>query len=277
MTWFADTLGPPEGGVVTIVDRPDKPLGRKGAGGCDAILCRFGLWCAVEITQVEPVKGMQGLCARLLTLKQKVEVFAQEERPGHMLNITVLAEDLPKSVQPGAFADQIIARLRTAPVNAPKRYRCEIDGVAVEYECYLPPEGKYDTVVMMVMSTNRDMDADLRESVRAAIVNNVREKLRAEKISGSTTVLVLDVREISQLTERRVAQAFAEVWPTVATDDIDEIWIARSSDHPIRFVPLKLGPRIYLANDESLQWLNENLMRAFSWQPKTPDTRVPGT
>lgn len=263
VAWIRDHETSLASGGVSVDHHPDKPEGGRGAGGCDAVLDRFGKKNAVEITQIEPLKGMQASAVRLMPLKMLIQAFVRAELPGHFLTVSVREDLLPRLFDPKELADQIIQKIRETPSGSSSS--CEVAGATVEINHHLGSGA--ETLLLMGLATGRDMDRDLQDSIRAAIVNNLREKLLIAKREGAITSLILDAREAG-LDERRVANAFAAVWPSVATDDIDEIWIARSFDGPVRFVPLKQGAWVYTGDKATWERFHASLMHAWTWKPK---------
>lgn len=264
VAWIRDHEVHPEDGAVEVDHHPDKPEDGRGAGGCDAVLSRFGKKNAVEITQVEPLNNMQASAARLMPLKALILAFVRAEFPGHFVTVSVREDQLPRLFDPRVLADQIIQKLRITPPGSSSS--CEVAGAAVEIHHYM--HSGAGTLLMMGLATGRDMDGDLQDSIRVAILNNLKEKLLVAKREGAITSLILDAREVG-LDEMRVAKAFAAVWPSVATDDIDEIWIARSLDGPVRFVPLKQGVWVYNGDEVTFKRFRASLMHAWIWKPKT--------
>lgn len=263
VVWVRDHEVRPDGGEVEVDHHPDKPENGRGAGGCDAVLSRFGKKNAVEITQIEPLKGMQASAARLMPLKALILAFVRAELPGHFITVSVREDQLPKLFDPEDLANRVIQKLRTTPSGSSSYY--ELAGASVEIHHHM--NSGAETLLQMGLATGRDMDGDLQNSIRSAIVNNLKEKLLIAKREGAITSLILDAREVG-LDEMRVAKAFAAVWPSVATDDIDEIWIARSLDGPVRFVPLKQGTWVYTGDEATFERFHASLMHAWTWKPK---------
>ena len=215
---------------------------------------------------------MNGIAAtaRLTPLKKLIEVFVRAELSGQWVTVVVREDKLPKKFSSVELSDQIIAKLRGTALDGPTAI-CEVAGAPVEISRYMMGPGS-ETLLRMGLMTSRDMEGDLRDSVRAAIENNLKEKLLVEKRAGAITTLILDAREIS-LDERRVANSFAAVWPSVSTDDLDEIWIARTFD-TTRFVPLKQGTLVYTGDEASWRWFHANCMNALTWRPNTPGAQT---
>ncbi len=198
-----------------------------------------------------------------MPLKTLILEFVLAKLPGHFVTVSVREDLLPRLFDPRDLADQIIQKLRTTPSGSSTS--CEVAGAAVEINHHM--NSGAGTLLLMDLATGRDMDRDLQDSIRAAIPINLMEKLLIAKREKSITSLILDAREVG-LDEKRVANAFAAVWPSVATDDIDEIWIARSFDVPVRFVPLKQGAWMYTGDEASRRRFHASLMHAWTWKPK---------
>ena len=131
VVWVRDHETPVGDGRVEVVNFPDKPEGGHGAGGCDAILSRFGVQNAVEITQIEPLKNLQACTARLTPLKLSIELLMREKFPGHFASVSVREDQLLKRFDPEALAEQIFQKLTKLAVGTSATI--EVAGVVEAY------------------------------------------------------------------------------------------------------------------------------------------------
>ena len=231
-------------GQVRFHSRPDQ----EGSGGCDVEYdCDQGGECyrlSVEITQLEPVQRMQMYSAWIERLRPAVESALRAELPRADIRMSIAAADMPKGVGSDRVAEHLVGIVRDRPGfgdgESADWFRTDDLGFEIRVAAGPPACVESPHFDPPCLIAPRDIEVDLRSSMRKALADNVREKLRPAKALDHATALILDAWELGHLSEYVVANAFVDEWSEEYGPRLDEVWIAKIDNHSSRFIPLRL-------------------------------------
>lgn len=235
---LCDFLALREGVEVHVTGRPDREPG--ASGGCDALIDRGGIACAVEVTRLFPAWQHPRTVKRLEEIRPIVAARVVAARPHAIVMVGVPVEEFHRGVDwqelSLCFANAAVDALRDLQPN--QRVPVTVRGISTPaFVQVLWDRASEGFCAVNPAVWGRDPEELACDEVCRAL-SDKRASMRGYQMSGKRTILLLDCEWFPWAPY--VSGLFAGAIEREDPSAYDEIYAALSAFTPSFLIPLKL-------------------------------------